>query len=119
MYNEMFSKLFEGANALPPPLVKTNKLVVSELEKVANFQMGVTRYYLDIVLNQLKAATEITDAQSLQAFVQSQVEVANTLRQKMMDDAKVLTDLGNSFKADFDNLAKDTVVEFTPQAKAA
>jgi hypothetical protein len=36
------------------------------------------------------------------------VEVANNVRQRVMDDAKVLTELGTDFKADLDALAKES-----------
>ena len=115
MQQNLFPQMFDVSGMLPPPLTKTNKLIVTELEKVVNFQMGVLRYYVDTVLNQMKAAAEITDAKGLQDLVQRQTEVATVVRQRMMDDVKVLTEMGNSFKADFDTLAKENVTELTPE----
>jgi phasin family protein len=119
MQKDMFSQAFENVNALPAPLVKANKLVVAEVEKLVNFQMGAARYYTEMMLNQMKAAAEVNDMKSLQAFLQGQTEVANVMRQRVMEDVKALTEMGNGIKADFDELAKDSVVELTPRAKAA
>jgi phasin family protein len=107
----------QNTKSQPQSVVNANKLFVANLEKLVNFQMGILQSYKDMWLNQLKAAAEITDAQGLQQFYGRQTEVASTLRQKMMDDAKALADLGTSFKADFDKLAKDSVVEPTKLAK--
>ena len=113
MYKDMFTPLLQNAAALPTPMIKANKLVVGEVERLVNFQMGALRYYVDIVLNQFKAAAEVSDVTSLQEFVKGQVEVANKVRQRVMDDAKVLTELGTDFKADLDALAKESTEELS------
>ena len=111
MYNDMFAPLMQNASALPAPMIKANKLVVAEVERLVNFQMGALRYYVDIVLNQLKAAAEISDVSGLQEFSKGQVEVANKVRQRVMDDTKALTELCTDFKADLDALAKESAEE--------
>ncbi len=108
MYKDLFAPLMQNTTALPAPMLKANKLVVTEVERLVNFQMGALRYYVDIALNQLKAAAQVTDVSSLQEFVKGQVEVANKVRQRVMDDTKALTELGTDFKADLDALAKES-----------
>ena len=107
MYKDLFSFLQPNTIALPAPMVKANKLLVTELERLVNFQMGIMRYYVDIALNQLKAAAEISDVNSLQEFFKGQVEVTDKVRQRMIEDTKALANLGTSFKADLDALAKE------------
>jgi phasin family protein len=109
MYKDLFAPLMQNTTALPAPMLKANKLVVAEVERLVNFQMGALRYYVDIVINQLKAAAQVSDVGGLQEFVKGQVEVANKVRQRVMDDAKALTELGTDFKADLDALAKEGV----------
>lgn len=113
---DMFSKCFENTHALPTQVTKTNKLFVNELEKLMAFQMKVLQSYMDIHLNQLKAVVEVKDTKSLQNFLSDQTEVANTLREKMMDDAKTLADLTTGFKDSFDDLAKDNMTSVTAKA---
>ncbi len=114
---DMFSKCFENTNALPTQIIKTNKLLVNELEKLMTFQMEALQSYMDMSLNQLKAAADVRDPKSLQNFLSDQGEVANTLREKMMEDAKTLADLTTGFKDNLDYLAKDNMT--TANAKAA
>jgi len=111
MYKDLFSPLLQNTTALPAPMLKANKLVVAEVERLVNFQMGALRYYVDIALNQLKAVATISDVSGLQEFVKGQVEVANKVRQRVMDDTKALTELGTDFKADLDALAKESAEE--------
>src|SRR5512143_2853097 len=98
MYKDLFAPLMQNVSALPAPMIKANKLVVTEVERLVNFQMGALRYYVDIVLNQLKAAAEISDVSGLQEFIKGQVEVTDKVQQRMIDDTKALTELGTDFK---------------------
>lgn len=114
---DMFSPVMQNA-ALPTPVVKANKLLVAELERIVSFQMGVMKYYTEMVLNQLKAAAQVENVDALQEFVKAQADVATKIRDRMMTDAKALTELGMGFKADFDALAKDSAEDFTAKKAA-
>ncbi|MDX1606093.1 MAG: phasin family protein [Candidatus Competibacterales bacterium] len=116
MYDELFSKSFANAENLVEPMVKANKLAVSNLEKLVNFQLGAMQSYMDMGMEQLRAAAEVNSPQSLQAFWSKQVETANVLRQKMLDDTKALVDMGNGMKDEFTKLAEDNVQEFSKAA---
>lgn len=113
---DVFSKYVENLNTLPKPLIKANQLWVTELEKMSNFQINVLQSYMNMGLNQLKAVTEVNDVKSLQDFLNSQAEVVHELRQKMTEDAQAWADLSTGFKASFDDLAKESVIDFTPKA---
>jgi phasin family protein len=113
---DMFAKYFENTHELPTQVIKTNKLFVNEFEKLMAFQMKVLQSYMDIHLNQLKAVAEVKDTKSLQNFLSDQTEVANTLREKIMDDAKRLADLSTGFKDSLDDLAKDNMTSATAKA---
>ncbi|MFO1372597.1 MAG: phasin family protein [Candidatus Competibacteraceae bacterium] len=116
MIIEMFAKSLESPQSLPEWLIKANKLLVEELEQVFAFQMGVLHSYLNMSLNQLKAAAEITDTQSLHDFYTRQAEIASFLQQKSIKDTKVITDMATRFKAEFDNLIQATLDEVLPKA---
>jgi len=117
MYENMF-KAFEGSGKVPAAMVDANKLVVANVEKLMSLQMQSLQTYLNMGLNQLKAAVEVTDAKSLQDFYSKQTELADVVRQKMMDDAKALADLSTGFKADLDNLTKECVGDLMPPKAA-
>ena len=88
-----------------------------------DYQTLTTWEQLDEWIARLKAAAEVTDLKSLQAFAADQVELAKSLGQKLMDDAKAYADLGAGVKAEFDKLAEEAAAELPksvqPFSKAA
>ncbi|MCB1715678.1 MAG: phasin family protein [Candidatus Competibacteraceae bacterium] len=121
MYEEMFTKNFAQAENFIEPIVKANKVALTNLEKLINFQMSAMQSYVDLGMEQLRAASEINGPQALQTYMSKQVETSNVLRQKLLDDTKALVDLGNGFKDEFAKLAEDNVKELVkavPKAPA-
>ncbi len=116
MQNEAFNSIFEQAQSAMGPVVKANKLAVSNFEKLVSFQMAAVQGYVDMGLKQLKSAVEVSSIEDLQNLMNTQVEYLASLRQKMLDDAKAIADLGNGFKADFDKLAEENVSEISDKA---
>ncbi len=116
MVVDLFSKALETPQVLSEPLVKANQLFVKNLEKMLVLQMNSLKSYLDIGLNQLKAAAEITDVNSLQDFCKRQAEIAQTVQQKLLSDAKAMTDMSARFKTEMDHLAKATLEDVLPKA---
>lgn len=116
MYEEMFSKNFPQVENFIEPAIKANKLAVDNFEKLVNFQMDAFQSYVDLGIEQMKAAAEINGPQAFQTYFSKQIETGNVLRQKILDDTKALVDLGNGFKEDFAKLAEANAKEF---AKAA
>jgi phasin family protein len=116
MVVNLFNKALENPQVLPEPMVKTNKLLVENLEKMVVFQMNALKSYLDIGLNQMRAAAEITDLQSMQDFCKRQAEIARTVQQKLLSDAKALSDLATRFKTEMDGLARTTLEDVLPKA---
>lgn len=116
MVIDLFSKALEAPQTLPYPVVKANKLLVENMEKMMVFQMNALKSYLDIGFNQMKAAAEINDVRSMQDFYQRQAEIAQTVQHKMMNDAKAMSDLANRFKGEMDGLAKTTFEDVLPKA---
>ena len=113
----MYKDLLPNVDMFVAPVVKTNKLAVANLEKLVAFQISSLQTYVDISLAQMKSAAEVSNLQELQAFYKSQMDVAANLRQKVMDDFKALTDLGNGFKDDFTKLAEENVSELKVKAE--
>lgn len=119
MYDELFNKSFANAEQLVQPVIKANKLAVTNLEKLVSFQMSAMQTYVDMGMEQLKAAAEVNSPQSFQSFWSKQVELSNVLRQKVLDDTKALVDLGNGMKDEFTKLAEDNVKEISQAAPKA
>lgn len=109
--NEIFANAFEQAKPFLASAVKSNKLAVANLEKVVALQLSSLQSYVDLGVNQLKEAAEISDPQSLQAFYDKQLKAAETLRQKLVADSKALVELSVGAKAELDDLAKENLAE--------
>ena len=109
MTNDAMAKMSEQYQNFLAPVIKANKLSAANLETLINFQMNALQSYVDMAINRMKAAADISDPASLQAFMTSQSEVIASMHRKFMDDTKVLGDLTARFKAEFDKLAQETL----------
>jgi len=116
MVIDLFSKALKTRQVLPDPLVKANQLFAENLEKMLIFQMNALKSYLDIGLNQMRAAAEITDVQSFQDFCKRQAQIAQTVQYKMLNDMKALSDMNARFKVDMDTLNQATLKDVLPKA---
>lgn len=109
MANEVLNQFSEQYQYLMTPAIKANKLSAANLEALVNFQMSALQSYIDMAMTRMKAAADITDPASLQAFMTGQAEAIASLHQKLMDDAKALADLTSRFKTDFDKLLQESL----------
>lgn len=116
MVIDLFSKALKIRQVLPDPLVKANQLFAENLEKMLIFQMNALKSYLDIGLNQMRAAAEITDVQSFQDFCKRQAQIAQTVQYKMLNDMNALSDMNARFKVDMDTLNQATLKDVLPKA---
>ncbi|MDX1655120.1 MAG: phasin family protein [Candidatus Competibacteraceae bacterium] len=111
MNNDLINEMMVQFQSLTGPVVKTNKLMVANLEKLVSFQLDSLQGYVNLTVERLKAAAEVQDVKGMQDFVAGQAETLNVVRQKMLDDAKALADMGAGFKAEFDKLAEENAAE--------
>lgn len=103
------NKVSEQYQSFLAPVIKANKLSAANLETLVNFQLSALQSYVDMAIGRMKAAAEITDPASLQAFMTNQAEAVASLHRKLMDDSKVLADLTARFKTDFDKLVQESM----------
>lgn len=109
-------KLLEASRMLAEPLVRLNRAAAANAENMVAFQMSALNSYLKITLNQLKAAAEITDIASWQDFCQRQTEIAKTVQQKLLIDARAISGIAGWFTAEMDDLALTALDELLPKA---
>lgn len=86
---------------------KFNALALSNLEKLTQLQLDNAKSYTDLGLNQLRAALEVNDAQSLQAYVSNQQQLAKSVGEKIAKDASVYGDLAKQFATEVQKLAQE------------
>ncbi|KAB2934129.1 MAG: phasin family protein [Candidatus Contendobacter sp.] len=116
MVVNLFNNVLETPPALPEPVIKANKLFIENVEKILIFQMNSLKTYFDIGINQLRAAAEITDLESLQDFCKRQAEIAQTLQRKLMNDVRIMSDMAARFKTEMDGLTQTTLETTLPKA---
>jgi phasin family protein len=116
MSSNLFTNPFEQSYPLLDTVARVNRLGVAELEKLVTLQMSTLASYVDFSLGQMKAASEISDPKSLQAFYTQQMEALNTLRQKVLDDSQALAKLAADFREEFAKLVEENVIELVPKA---
>ena len=109
MSNDMLNQMATQYQNFLGPVIKANKLSAANLEALVNFQMSALQSYVDMAKARMKAAADISDPASFQAFLTSQAETVANLQHKFSDDAKTLADLMNRFKAEFDKLVQDSL----------
>lgn len=112
----LFNKALVEPQDLIASFVKTNQVLITNAEKMMVFQMNALQSYLDIGINQWKAAAEITDIDSLQDFYKRQTEIAKAVQQKFIIDTKALTTMTVRFKAEMDTLMQATLEDVLPKA---
>ena len=110
MTHDPMTQIPEQYRDLLAPVIKANKLSAANLETLVNFQMSALQSYVDIAINRMKAAADISDPASLQAFLTGQVETIASMQRKFVEDAKILSELVARFKAEFDKLAQDSAM---------
>lgn len=118
----MITPLFKPALAppeifsTPTPWTVANKLFIDNIEKLISFQIHALRSCCDISINQIRAVAEINDPTSLWDFYVCQAEIARNIRRKLLNDARLLADLGLRFKHETDALTQLTLEDLWGQA---
>ena len=108
--NQEFANLFKmEPEKVLAPMQRLAELSLSNSEKLFALQMEITQSYIRLGVEQMKALFEVKDAESLQAFVNSQDDVAKNVGEKMIADAKAVADLGAEFNAETQKLTRESL----------
>ncbi|UZE97846.1 phasin family protein [Alkalimarinus alittae] len=126
MNDSLIENLTSQATAFYGPMGKINALMMSNIEKVAEFQLGAMKSYAELAMKQVKQVAEVRDLESLKTFGTSQSEVASEISKKIVEDMKALGEMGVEFKSQIEeivseakNPAKDATEKPKAKAKAA
>lgn len=109
MTHDVVTKISEQYQNLLAPVIKANQRFAANLETLVHFQMSVLPTYVDFAINRMKAVAEIKDSASLMSFMTSQSEAMASLQQQVVDDVKALGDLAARFKAEFDQMVRESL----------
>ena len=73
------------------------QLVVKNIEKMIELQMGSAKVYADALLSNAREALEVTDAQSARSYFEKQPEVVRGIVQRMTKDSGEIMELGRTY----------------------
>ncbi|PVZ69552.1 phasin family protein [Pelagibaculum spongiae] len=108
MYTDMMKQFNDQAQRMTQPMTRLNELAVESIERLAEFQLATLQSYSEMGVQQLKAATQIQDLEGMQKYAAGQVEAVKTVSKKVADDAKVLAEMGASFKTELEKMAQES-----------
>ena len=73
------------------------QLVVKNIERMIELQMGSAKIYAEALLNNAREALEVKDAQSARSYFEKQPEVVRGLVQRMTKDSGEIMELGRAY----------------------
>lgn len=73
------------------------QLVVKNIEKMIELQMGSAKVYADALLSNAREVLEVTDAQSARSYFEKQPEVVRGIVQRMTKDSGEIMELGRTY----------------------
>lgn len=116
----MNTEIFDSFAVLPEKVFaqmqQYAELSMANCEKIFALQLEIAKSYSDLGVEQFKTFVEIKDAESLQAFVSKQSDVARVVGEKIISDVKAVTDLGIEINSDAKKLAQESISLVTTKA---
>lgn len=109
MYEDMFENVNQQFSEVLGPARRFNLLLLDSAEKLADLNLKSARAYGDLVLQQWRAATEISDVDGLRGYLSEQGKLAETMSQRLTEDANRLTNISRDFGTELQKLAQDNV----------
>tara|TARA_Y100001934_G_C11953241_1_gene585913 strand:+ start:184 stop:546 length:363 start_codon:yes stop_codon:yes gene_type:complete len=73
------------------------QLVVKNIERMMELQIGSARVYAAVLLNNVREALEVKDAQSARCYLEKQPEVVRGIVQRMAKDSGEIIELGRAY----------------------
>ena len=104
MSENIIENLTSQVKSLSGPMGKINALMIANIEKIAEFQLGAVKSYAELAMEQVKQVSEVRDIEGLKEFGTTQNEMASKLGEKVMEDMKALGEIGMEFKTEVEEL---------------
>ena len=103
-------------NAFAAPITKLIELNKAQFEKLAAAQQEAAKNYVELTEARIKAATQIKDADALNAFAKEQVELAQSGLEKVVADSKSLFEDTKAYNEQVLNIVKEGAAAITPKS---
>lgn len=79
------------------PVKALNDLTVKTIEQIADLQVKTVQESAKASVNSLKSSSGVTDLDSLQTYLQNQLEAARKLSQSASSNAEKIAKIGESY----------------------
>ncbi|MEK9784748.1 MAG: TIGR01841 family phasin [Gammaproteobacteria bacterium] len=101
-----------AAKAASTAANNAGQLVIKNIEKVIELQMGTVRSYADAMLSNAREVLEIKDVNSARAYFEKQPEVVRGLVQKMAKDSGEMMEIGRAYVDEAQALFRKSADDF-------
>lgn len=101
-----------AAKAASTAANNAGQLVIKNIEKVIELQMGTVRSYADAMLSNAREVLEIKDVNSARAYFEKQPEVVRGLVQKMAKDSGEMMEIGRAYVDEAQALFRKSAGDF-------
>lgn len=115
---ELNSSLTEQTKNVIAPVQEVNRLIIGKAEKLVALQIASIQRYSALGFANLKALSEIKDADAFQAYLENQGELLKDIGEQLMSDAKAITELGSDLGEQVQKIGQKEVKEITKKVKA-
>ena len=112
-FNEQFEKLGAGFG----PARDAAKLGVDHLEKLIALQLDAAQSYAELAVKEARSALEVSDGESLQAYLKNQQQLGNTIGTRVKADAEKVVSLNKIFVDQVQKIAQNATT--APKAAKA
>ncbi|MDH3694203.1 MAG: phasin family protein [Gammaproteobacteria bacterium] len=110
------NQFFAQSEKYLAPAIELNKLAIKNTEKLVKMQIANMQSYSKLGMDSWKAALEVKDADSFQAYAEKQREVMQDTAKKLTEDAKEVAELGNVYSNEARKIFQDSVKEASTKA---
>ena len=98
--------LVKKTEELLAPARALNELNLANAERLVELQLETTRKYATLVLDGLKEAAAVKDAEGAKDYMVARVEVARSTTESLRGDTEELVKLGRAYVADVQKIVK-------------
>ena len=116
LYEKMLDNFNTQLQDWSEPFSRAHSLTLEAFEKIAQFQIDRATEYTDLSIGHLREATQVSDPDSLQTYLNKQVELANTVSQNVNDDINNLTQLSGEYFDELNKLANENLTKIQEMA---
>ncbi len=116
MNKELLSPLSDQVKQILAPVQALNQVAIANAEKLVALQIASLQRYVALGFSQLRAVSEVNDAEAFQTYIANQTELVKSVGEGFVGDAKAVAELGSEFSAKVQELGQENIEAVTQKA---